>query len=206
MERKKLLLDVDEVICFSGFLEAVNDFMGTNYEIDDFTDYYIDEVVIPKDRFDEFNQFVNGRNLYDKAHLLPGAIETIKKLNEFYDIYICSSCINDFDINGSGRIFADKYDFLISTLPFLNPKKFIFTSVKNMFKADIQIDDRLSNFDDEIETKILFPSYHNKDVTDEELKLKGVCRVGNDWRTAWNEIGKILCPQSVKGRTYCLKK
>ena len=59
---KKILLDVDEVICFSGFLEAVNDFMSTNYEIDDFTDYYIDEVVIPKERFNEFNGFVNDRN------------------------------------------------------------------------------------------------------------------------------------------------
>ncbi len=203
---KKILLDVDEVVCFSGFLGAVNDFMGTDYEIDDFTDYYIDEVAIPKDRFGEFNQFVNERNLYDNAHILPGAVETIKKLNEFYDIYICSSCVNDFDINGSGRIFSDKYNFLISTLPFLSPKHFIFTSVKNMFKADIQIDDRLSNFDDEIETKILFPSYHNKDVADEELQLKGVCRAGNDWYTAWSEIEKMLCPKRVKERTYCLKK
>ena len=47
MEKKKILLDCDKVICFSGFLEAVNDFLGTNYEIDDFTDYYIDDVIIP---------------------------------------------------------------------------------------------------------------------------------------------------------------
>lgn len=192
MERKKLLLDVDEVICFSGFLEAVNDFMDTNYEIDDFTDYYIDEVVIPKDRFDEFNRFVNNRNLYENVHILPGAIDTIKRLNEEYDIYICSSCVNDFDVNGSGRIFADKYNFLIRTLPFLNPKKFIFTSVKNMFKADIQIDDRIANFDTDIETKILFPSYHNKDVLDDELLEKGILRVGYDWRSGWQEIETLL--------------
>lgn len=205
---KKILLDVDEVICFSGFLEAVNDFMGTNYEIDDFTDYYIDEVVIPKERYDEFNNFVSERNLYASAHILPGAIETIKKLNEFYDIYICSSCVNDFNINGSGRIFADKYNFLINNLPFLNPKHFIFTSIKNMFKADIQIDDRLSNFDDEIETKILFPSYHNKDVIYENLK--GIYSAGDDWRTAWATIEKFLCPlnglENSKDKTYSLRK
>lgn len=46
--------------------------------------------------------------------------------------------------------------------------------------------------DDEIEIKILFPSYHNKNVTDEELNQKGVLRAGYDWRNGWNEIEKIL--------------
>ncbi len=46
MKKKKiLLLDIDEVFCFAGFLNAVNDFLGTHYVIDDFSDYYIDNVV-----------------------------------------------------------------------------------------------------------------------------------------------------------------
>ena len=56
--KKTLLLDVDEVIVFSGFLEAINDFLGTNYVIDEFSEYYIDTVVIPSDRMDEFNDFL----------------------------------------------------------------------------------------------------------------------------------------------------
>ena len=80
MKKKDLLLDVDEVICFSGYLEAVNDFLNTNYNIDDFDCYYIDEKVIPKERFKEFNEYVSKRNLYDYTSFLPGAIETIKKL------------------------------------------------------------------------------------------------------------------------------
>ena len=63
--KKTLLLDVDEVIVFSGFLEAINDFLGTNYVIDEFSEYYIDSVVIPSDRMDEFNEFLRNRNLYD---------------------------------------------------------------------------------------------------------------------------------------------
>ena len=89
--KQTLLLDVDEVIVFSGFLEAINDFLGTNYVIDEFSEYYIDSVVIPSDRMDEFNEFLRNRNLYDYAPLLPNAIEVIKKLNEVYDIYILSS-------------------------------------------------------------------------------------------------------------------
>ena len=89
-------------------------------------------------------------------------------------------------------MFSDKYNFLIKYLPFIKPGNFIFTSAKHMFKADIQIDDRISNFDETIEIKILFPSYHNKDITDEELAAKGAIRAGDEWRTAWEEIEKIL--------------
>ena len=192
MVRKKILLDVDEVICSSGFLSAVNEFLGTNYEIDDFTDYYIDRKAIPKEQIEEFKEFVNNRNLYENTYILPGATEVIKRLNEVYDIYICSACVNGLNVEGSGKIFMDKYNFLIKNFSFLNPEHFIFTNTKNLFKADIQIDDRLSNLDDEIEIKILFPSYHNKNVTDEELNQKGVLRAGYDWRNGWNEIEKIL--------------
>ncbi len=192
MTKKKLLLDVDEVICFSGFLPLINEFLDSNYKIDDFHDYYLDEAVIPKERMTEFNQFISGRNLYEVAELLPKAVETIKDLNEVYEIYICSSCVNPFDEENSGRIFTDKYNFLLENFPFLKPERFIFTSVKYLFKADIQIDDRLNNLDSEIETRILFPSYHNRDINEDELKNIGVIRAGHSWKNGWDEIRKIL--------------
>lgn len=191
-DKKVLLLDVDEVIVFSGFLEAVNEFMNTSYEIDDFTNYYIDEVVIPKEKMPEFNNFLRNRNMYEKPSLLPNAVEVIKKLNEKYDIYLLSSCVNFLDIEGSGRCFSDKYDFLVKTLPFINPGHIILTSAKHLFKADVQIDDRVNNLEYDIPLKILFPSYHNKDVTDEELKEKNIIRIGTNWRTAWLDIEKFL--------------
>lgn len=201
--KKSILLDVDEVISFSGFLQAVNDFMRTNYIIDDFEDYYIDEVAIPKEKFDEFNNFINNINLYENAHVLPNAVPTIKLLNDYYNIYICSACINPFDINGSGRLFKDKYDFLRETLPFIKPEHFIFTSAKHLFRADIQIDDRLSNLDNNIETRILFPSYHNKSISDEQLKEKGILRAGFNWQNGWEEVENILLPEKTK--TYAKK-
>lgn len=190
--KKTIILDVDEVICFGGFLNAVNDFLGTNYVIDDFTDYYIDEACIPKDRMAEFNKFIQGRDMYKNALMLPNAIETIKDLNEKYEIFILSSCVNPFDVEGSGRLFQDKYNFLRSILPFLNPKNIILTSAKHMFKADIQIDDLITNFSDDVGMKILFPSYHNKDVNDEDLEKCGAIRAGVDWRDGWNNIRDIL--------------
>lgn len=197
MDRKKdLLLDIDEVFCFPGFLEAINDFLGSNYVIDDFSDYYIDEAVIPKERFSEFNEFLNHRNLYENAQILPYAEEVLKVLNEFYCIYPCSSCINPFNVIGSGRLFADKYQFLITSMPYIESEHFIFTNAKHMFKASIQIDDRLSNLHEDIETKILFPSYHNKQIEHDELIQKGILRAGYDWRTGWLEVAKILLEPS----------
>ena len=192
MLKKSILLDVDEVICFSGFLNAVNDFMNTNYKIDDFTEYYIDEVAIPKEKFAEFNKFISKRNQYENADILPNSLETIKELNELYNIYICSSCINPFDKENSGKLFADKYQFLISTLPFIKPENFIFTNAKNLLIADVQIDDRLPNLQNSIEKRILFPSYHNKNITEDELNKQGIIRAGDDWKNGWNIIKKIL--------------
>ena len=197
MEKKKtIILDVDEVICFGGFLNAVNEFLGTNYVIDDFTDYYIDTAVIPEDRMMEFNKFIRNRDMYKNPHILPNAIETIKKLGEVYDIYILSSCVNPFDIEGSGNMFKVKYDFLRKLLPFINPKNFILTSANHLFKADIQIDDVITNFSENVSMKILFPSYHNKSISQEQLKEYGAIRAGCDWREGWNEVGKILIPET----------
>ncbi len=192
MNRKKILLDVDEVICFSGYLEAVNEFLDTNYTIDDFTDYYIDEVAIPKERLDEFNQFVASRNAYENPSMLPDAIKTIERLNSYYDIFICTSCVNPFDPLGSGETMKNKFLFLMEYLPFINPNNYIFTNSKELIKGDIIIDDRVPNLDTDIETKILFPSYHNKDISKIELQEKDIIRAGYEWRTGWKEVEKIL--------------
>ncbi len=195
MPKKKILLDIDEVVIFSGFLPLINEFLHTNYQIDDFDTYYIDEVAIPKERFAEFKTFQRTRSLYDNPVVLPGAIETLKKLSEYYDIYPCTDCIDPFDINASGKHFADKFALLLQLLPFIPPKNFIFTGTKNLFKADIQIDDRIQNLDPTIETKILFPSYHNKNITDEILAEIGALRAGYDWHTGWQTIDDLLLKQ-----------
>ena len=43
-----------------------------------------------------------------------------------------------------------------------------------------------------VELKILFPSYHNKETSNEELDKFGIIRAGYDWQNGWEEIKKIL--------------
>lgn len=187
---KKILIDVDDVICDNGFTDMLNDFLGTNYKIDDFTTYYIEEEVIKDQKQKlEFYNYIKDKNPYTNAKVFEGAVETIKQLNEKYDVYICSSCA--IDIPGlkeaSGLFFKNKYDFIINYLPFINCNKIILTGVKNMFEADIQIDDKLGHLKNNVKTKFMFTSYHNKNITDKELEECGVVRVNN-----WNDIAKHL--------------
>lgn len=196
MEKKICLIDVDEVICLSGFLSAVNEFMGTNYKLDDFTEYYIDAVAIPKECFGEWNEYLNSINLYDRAVLMPGAKETLEKLNYLYKLGIVSSCVNSLNIQGSGRLFKDKYDWLLSNLPFIDPHKFIFTSAKELIKGDIIIDDRKPNLNGDIPAKILFPAYHNRNILQFDLMDEGIIKAGDDWQTGWEYVGKILIDEN----------
>ena len=203
--KKKILLDIDEVFCFSGYLELVNEFLNTNYTIDDFTEYYIDEVAIPKDRKQEFYQFISTKDQYENPVLLPGTLETIKILSKYYDIYPCSDCCNPFDLKNSGRIFKSKFELLYRLIPedVIPPKNYIFTGAKDICRADIQIDDLVSNLNPAIPIRILFPSYHNKNVSNEELKEKGILRAGYDYHTGWQEVAKILLdPKVLEEKEY----
>ena len=207
MERKKILLDVDEVICFPAFLPLINEFLHTDYKIDDFKSYYLEEEAIPKERFAEFIEFIKNRNLYENVTLIPNAKKVIQKLCMIYDIYICSSCINPFAKEASGKLFSYKYDFLLANLPFLKPENYVFTNAKFLLQADIQIDDYLPNLEqNKSSLKILFPSYHNKDIPDEELKEKHILRAGYNWQNGWENVENILIPEAAKEKKLTLVK
>ena len=72
-------------------------------------------------------------------------------------------------------------------LPFINPENYIFTSNKECIKAEIKIDDKISNLEGNSELKLLITAYHNKNISNEELKEKNIIRVNN-----WNDIAEIL--------------
>ena len=185
-QKKILLVDFDDTICQSVFLKKVNDFLGTDYKIKQFKEYLIDSIV-PEDRRKEFFDSFFESDPYEKLPLIDGAKDALKKLSEKYDIYVCSSCVMLNSPKSSARLFSSKYEYLIRKLPFLDPKKFIFTSSKQLVKGDVIIDDYFGNLKGDIPQKFLFDSYHNKEKTDEELKERGVVRV-----KGWKEVCEIL--------------
>lgn len=56
---------------------------------------------------------------------------------------------------------------------------FVFVGNKSILKSDVKIDDKIENLVNG-EIKILFTAYHNKNISEEELKKVGIIRA-NDW-------------------------
>lgn len=181
--KKRIMIDMDDVIVSGGFLHLLNEFMYTNYKEEDFNEFYMQDIVPNKKEF--FNYFLK-HNLYDYCEIKDSAIEVIKKLSKNFDIYICTSYIYKEIIEDSGIILKYKYDYLLKYFPFLNPSNFIFTGDKSVINCDIKIDDRVENLENS-NIKILFSAYHNKNISDKELKEKNILRVNN-----WSEIKNLL--------------
>ncbi len=184
--KKKIIIDFDDTIYKSVFIGKMNDFMGTNLTVEDFDSYYMDHT-IPEDKQEAFYDFLVKDDIYAGYNFFDDAVEVIKKLNDKYDVYICSGCVIYNSHKNSGWIFYYKYNCLLKYLPFIHPDRFIFTQSKDLVKADIIIDDNPIYLKEERETKILFDSYHNRNLTNEELKKDNIIRAKN-----WKEIENIL--------------
>lgn len=181
---KTLMIDMDQVITDSLFIDLINEFLGTNYKLNDFKNYYLQDVI--RDKKEEFWNFVKDRSFYEGATLFEGCYEVLEKLNKKYDVYIVTAYLWNDVIDVSGDNLRNKYYYLREMLPFISPNKYIFTTNKNLLKFDIRIDDKLENISG-ADTKILFTAWHNRDLSDDELRSKNVIRVNN-----WDDIEKIL--------------
>lgn len=185
--KKKLLVDLDYVICHPGFLKILNDFCNTNYKEEDFTEYIIDDVIGSQEKINAFYDYYLEQDGYKDAILIEDAKEALRRLSSDYDVYICSACVMYGAERKSAKLFKDKFEYLMREFDFLKPENIIFTNSKNIFKADVQIDDRLPNLMGDIKLKLLFEAYHNKNISEEELRKNNVTRV-----KSWKEIEKIL--------------
>ena len=183
---EKLIVDMDDVITEKGFIRMINEFLGTKYKEKDAKSYYINDL-IPKDRMDEWVDFYLRENVYDYANIVEGAKETLEKLNEKYDLYIATAYVFRDAPWVSGKTLCDKYNFLIKNFPFIDPHKFIFISNKELLEADIRIDDSPKKLLGKARLKLLFTAYHNKDMSDKELKENNFVRVNG-----WKEVEEIL--------------
>lgn len=183
---KRVLIDVDDVITNQdGWLYVINDFLKTNYTVEDVKGYYIQDLV-PIEMKNEFVKFFLTQNTYSHSKINDNCIEVIKKLNEKYEIYFCSSYVFRDSPENSGIFLMQKFDFLKNNFPFIDPSRFTFQSNKSLLNCDIKIDDIVRNLKN-AEMKILYTAYHNKNISDEELKLKNIIRANN-----WKDIEKIL--------------
>ena len=183
---KKLLIDMDDVICEKGFMRMVNEFLGTNYKQEDAHSYYINDL-IPKEKFKDWVKYFEERNVYDYENIKKDAREVIEKLNKVYETYIITAYVFRDKPEISGNQLKNKFDYLQKNLPFIKPEQYIFISNKSIVEGDIRIDDRVDNLEGKAELKLLFTAYHNENIPKEELEKANLKRVNN-----WKEIENIL--------------
>ena len=183
---KKLIVDMDDVICEDNFIDMVNDFLKTNYKKEDANSYYINDL-IPKNKMKEWIEFFGKSNLYEYGKQSEDVKQVMEKLNNKYDLYIVTAYSFRDEESLSGKLLKDKFDYLYKNFPFLTSNQYIFANNKEIIDADIRIDDSIKNLKGKAETKLLFTAYHNKYISDEELKRNNIIRINN-----WKEIENIL--------------
>lgn len=190
---KSIMIDMDDVICSGGFLHHLNKFLDSNYQAADIKDYYLEDIV-PSDKVKAWNDYICTQNLYKEGNVFfPDAIEVIERLTKKYEVYIVTAYVWRDNPTKSGDHLYNKFECLCKNLNFLRPEHFVFCNDKHLIKTDIKIDDKLINIMENCDTKLLFDAYHNRDISDIELKEKGVIRV-----CTWRQIGALLLDEKYR--------
>jgi len=133
---------------------------------------------------EEYQAFPNGRKhvntagFFREAPLMEDAVETVRDLNEQYDLYIVSAAM---EFPGS---LPEKYAWLKEHFPFLSWHQFVFCGSKSVIQGDIMIDDHFKNLDNFNGQTLLFTQPHN-----EGHDNRGHTRV-----IGWKDIRSILLP------------
>ncbi len=178
------MVDMDDVLTYGNFSKILEDYLGYRPDYDNIKNYYMQDILGDK-KGDFFSKF-KDMDMYANATLLPDCYDVLKELSQHYKIYICTDYIWREIVEYAGNNLKNKYNFLYEKLDFINPRNFIFTADKSIVNCDIKIDDRINNIED-AKTMLLFTAWHNKDLSDEELKKQGIIRVNN-----WKEIREVL--------------
>ena len=174
--KKRLMIDMDDVICTNGFLHMINKYLGSNYTIDDFDEFYMQDILDDKDSF--FEWFKN-QNMYDYCELMDDCYDVMYELNKKYDLYITTDYVWREISESCGYVVEQKFNWLRDNLPFIKPQQYIFLANKNVLSMDIRLDDKINNLDN-ASVKLLYSAYHNKKYSLEELSSMGIERM-NSW-------------------------
>ena len=190
--KKRIMIDMDDVIVDTGscFMKQIEDFIGEKVDITK-TGYYLQNAL--GDRKEEF--FKKGPiDMYKDTPLNDGAYDVIKKLNDFYEVFIVTSYNIPDAPYQEGNHLKRKMDYLQEKLPFIKTEQILFINNKQLIDFDIRIDDSIRHLTHG-EILLLFDAYNNQELTKEELDAKNIRRVMN-----FKEIADILLKEEVYGK------
>ena len=184
----KIMIDLDDTICSIRFFDHMNELFGTKHTPENNIGYYAEDLLTEEQK-NKFKDYIVEQNLYETANIYDNAIDVIEKLNKEHEVYICSAYVFRDNPKKSGKHLYNKFEFLLDKFPFIHPDNFVFMFNKKNFEADIKIDDKIDNLTG-AKIKLLYTAYHNKNISEEELKSNNIIRV-NNWKEIENIISKL---------------
>ena len=174
-----IAVDVDDTICNlqEVVVDLFNKRFGSNYTINDFTEYDIMNVLSTQDAI-VMKDIYGESGLYNKVKLMPGAQDAIEKLiNLGHQVYLVTAAIPE--------TYGEKVAFIKRFFPYIDDSHIVAMKHKHMFKCDVMIEDNLQ--------ALLAKPYYHRICFDQPWN-----RQVNDWTydihrcKNWHEIVEVV--------------
>lgn len=174
----KLTLDMDDVLAntHEKLVKIILNDFKTNLTENDFKNKALKDVLHPKQMI-KLYKIINSVGFFADIEVKEGAIETVKKLTNYYTIYVASACM-EFP-----NSFNDKFSWLNKHFSFIPWTNIVFCGYKDIIHSDYLIDDHPRNLQNFSAEGILFNAPHN--LSEHRYK-----RVAN-----WEEVAELFLPK-----------
>lgn len=170
--RKRLLVDMDGVLA-DIYQQAINfEFAESGVRINLAEVNGKDEIVA----FPNAARHVRQAGFFRSAPVVEGAVETMSKLMEIYEIFIVSAAMQ------FPNSLEEKYYWLEEHFPFISWNNIVLCGSKIVVHGDILIDDHFKNLDPFESRTLLYTQPHNKFSPE-----NGHERVNN-----WEDVARLL--------------
>ena len=176
---KRIAVDMDEVAAdtFGGRIKRYNEVFETSLSPSDFRGKRVFDV-IPEAHRDFMKVQMREPGFFVSLGVMEGAQEVVRELTEHYEVFIVTAAM---EVPTS---FSEKYIWLRTHFPFLDPMNFVFCGHKFVIAADYLVDDHARHFETFPGEGILFDAPHNAGV---DVEREGHRRV-----RSWAEVRELF--------------
>lgn len=178
-------VDMDNVLLphQERIVEIYNDKYGTNYTVNDFTEYDAAST-LGIDGAEKMRQIYSDPNVYDSLVPLKGAKNVMQRLvNAGHQVYIVTDAIP--------CTWERKVNWIKQYFPFIGEGYIISMKHKWLFRCDVMIEDRLETLlKGHHYERICIDASWNRDVRDEVYGIYR-CRNWDDVSVAVDKIGGV---------------
>lgn len=174
-----IAIDVDNVInnLQTAVTDIFNERYGTNYNINDFDDYNI-ENVLPLPEAIAMKELYGDDDIYNRVKPIVGSQEGVRKLLAGgHEVYLVTDAIP--------KNYYSKVQWIQNFFPYMDESHIISMSHKHLMRCDVMIEDNLQNLLSGLHYHRICLDYSwNRKVHD---WVYDIHRCSN-----WNEIVKII--------------